>query len=58
MLQDTLRKCLQKDPTNRPEADDLLQHPYLRPTSFAGSEEGKLKRHKFTLFIFNNEYYI
>ena len=40
LFQDTLKKCLQKDPSNRPEAEDLLQHPYLRPTSFSGVEEG------------------
>ena len=46
LFQDTLKKCLQKDPSNRPEAEDLLQHPYLRPTSFSGVEEGKWQRIK------------
>ena len=46
LLQDTLKKCLQKDPSNRPEAEALLQHPYLRPTSFSGVEEGKWQRIK------------
>lgn len=40
-IQDTLKKCLQKDPSNRPEAEELLQHQYLRPTSFSKAEEGK-----------------
>ena len=29
---DTLRLCLEKDPKNRASADELLQHPFLRPT--------------------------
>lgn len=31
LLLDVMKKCLDKNPNNRPTVADLLQHPYLRP---------------------------
>lgn len=30
-LLDTMKLCLEKDPTKRPSVEELLEHPYLRP---------------------------
>lgn len=39
-LLDTLKKCLQKDPEKRSSAAQLLDHPYLRPSSFPVIDTG------------------
>ena len=41
LFQDTLKKCLQKDPEKRSSAAQLLDHPYLRPSSFPVIDTGK-----------------
>ena len=38
-FQDMIKQCLQKDPKNRPECDDLLNHPHFRHLMDEGTLE-------------------